>query len=216
VLNLGCLVTVFSPFAGDGRTGHKDRPAPVVKRLISITSLGIYDELPGKFQQWNKRMIGPVLQTYRKAADLIEAYDLDHTVIRPAWLTDKDEMSFETTSRHETFKGTEVSRKSVAALIVDLINHPREGLCDSLGVSKRRIDGDGWRSTGSSRRPGRSGTADLPVARIRLSPAVLPAMTTASCIRKSDWLFECTMQQIEVLERPLRFKLDARRCSETP
>lgn len=142
MLNLGCLVTVFSPFAGGGRTGHKDRPAPVVKRLISITSLGIYDELPGKFQQWNKRMIGPVLQTYRKAADLIEAYDFDYTVIRPAWLTDKDEMSFETTSRHETFKDTEVSRKSVAALIVDLINHPPRRLARQ---SRRQQTADRWR-----------------------------------------------------------------------
>jgi uncharacterized protein YbjT (DUF2867 family) len=85
-------------------------------RLIFIASLGIYDEIPGKFGDWNRREIGAYLPPFRKAADLIEASGLDYTILRPAWLTDADEIIYETTGRHEHFKGTEVSRKSVAAL----------------------------------------------------------------------------------------------------
>jgi uncharacterized protein YbjT (DUF2867 family) len=113
-----------------------------VKRLIFITSLGIYGELPPKFNAFNQAEIGPALKIYRRAADAIEASDLDYTVIRPAWLTDEDEVDYETTGRHDMFKGTEVSRKSVAELVADLIANPGKGSRDSLGVSKPGTDGD--------------------------------------------------------------------------
>jgi uncharacterized protein YbjT (DUF2867 family) len=78
--------------------------------LIFVTSLGIYDELPGKFGQWNRREIGPYLPPFRRAADAIEVSGLDYTILRPAWLTDDDEMDYEITEKGEPFKGTEVSR----------------------------------------------------------------------------------------------------------
>ena len=59
-----------------------------IKRIIFISSLGIYDEVPGKFGKWNNKMIGAYLKPYRKAADILEASKLDYTIIRPAWLTD--------------------------------------------------------------------------------------------------------------------------------
>ena len=58
-----------------------------VKRLIFVAP-GIYDELPDKFNTFNKEQFGEKLTKYRKA-DLIEASDLDYTIIRPAWLTFK-------------------------------------------------------------------------------------------------------------------------------
>jgi uncharacterized protein YbjT (DUF2867 family) len=113
-----------------------------VKRLIFIGSLGIYDEVPGKFGAWNRREIAAYLPAFRKAADLIEASGLDYTILRPAWLTDDDEISYETTGRHEPFKGTEVSRKSVAALVVDCIHNPKRFIHNNLGVNKPNTDGD--------------------------------------------------------------------------
>lgn len=38
-----------------------------VQRLVFITSLGIYDEVPGRFGEWNRRQIGPSLGPYRAA-----------------------------------------------------------------------------------------------------------------------------------------------------
>ena len=113
-----------------------------IKRLIFINSLGIYDEVPGKFGAWNKRMIGKYLGPYRKAAAIIETSDTDYTILRPAWLTDDDEIDYETTQKNEAFKGTVVSRKSVAALVVKLIEHPGSDLRKSLGVNKPDTDGD--------------------------------------------------------------------------
>lgn len=60
-----------------------------VKRLIFVLSLGIYDEVPGKFGEWNNATIGEDLKPFRRAADAIEASKLDYTIIRPAWLTDE-------------------------------------------------------------------------------------------------------------------------------
>lgn len=113
-----------------------------VRRIVFVASLGIYDEVPGRFGEWNRREIGRFLGPYRRAADLLEASGLDYTILRPAWLTDRDEVSYETTGRNEPFKGTEVSRKSVADLIVKIIQSPRLHLRENLGVNKPGTEGD--------------------------------------------------------------------------
>jgi uncharacterized protein YbjT (DUF2867 family) len=113
-----------------------------VQRLVFITSLGIYDEVPGRFGDWNRRQIGPVLGPYRAAADTIEASGLDYTILRPAWLTNADEISYEVTQRNEPFMGTEVSRKSVAALVTNIATHPDLWARANLGVNKPGTDGD--------------------------------------------------------------------------
>lgn len=114
-----------------------------VNRLIWISTLGIYDEVPGKFGEWNHQMLsGGYLKDYAKAASIIETSGLDYTIIRPAWLTDKKEVQYETTEKGESFKGTEVSRMSVAALVADLIRQPEKAIGKSLGVNKPNTDGD--------------------------------------------------------------------------
>jgi uncharacterized protein YbjT (DUF2867 family) len=120
----------------------KAMKAAEVKRLIFVASLGIYDEVPGKFGAWNRREIADYLPPFRRAADAIEESDLDYTILRPAWLTDNDEVDYETTSRNEPFKGTEVSRKSVAALITKIITAPELDQRSNLGVNKPNTDGD--------------------------------------------------------------------------
>lgn len=49
-----------------------------VKRLIFVLSLGIYDEVPGKFGEWNNAVIGEPLKPFRRAADAIEASGLEY------------------------------------------------------------------------------------------------------------------------------------------
>ncbi|MFT8411558.1 MAG: SDR family oxidoreductase [Schleiferilactobacillus perolens] len=113
-----------------------------VKRLIWISTLGIYDEVPGAFGQWNHQMLdGGYLETYAAAAKVIEHSDLAYTIIRPAWLSDKAVVSYETTEKGQPFKGTEVSRRSIADLVVKLINHPSEAVSHSLGVNQPNTDG---------------------------------------------------------------------------
>lgn len=114
-----------------------------VKRLIWVSSLGVYDEVPGKFGEWNKNTLGSYLTTYRAAADQITASDLDYTVIRPAWLTNKNEVDYEITrGAHTPFKGTEVSRLSVASYINDLVEDPSKDVRENVGLNKPNTDGD--------------------------------------------------------------------------
>lgn len=113
-----------------------------IKRLIFVTSLGIYKEVAGKFGEWNERMIGSDLIPYRKAADIIEKSDLDYTVVRPSWLTNNDETDYETTQKGEPFRGTEVARKAVAAYISDIIENPHKDVKASVGVNKPGVYGD--------------------------------------------------------------------------
>ena len=114
-----------------------------IKRLIWISSIGIYDEVPGKFGEWNNQMLGDTyLPTYAAAVRAIENSDLDYTVLRPAWLSDKDEVSYEFTQKGEPFKGTEVSRKSIGELVAKLVEQPTKHVHESLGVNKPNTNGD--------------------------------------------------------------------------
>jgi uncharacterized protein YbjT (DUF2867 family) len=100
-----------------------------VRRLIWISSMGIYGEVPG--QRYSS-----VLDPYRDSAKVIEASDLDWTILRPGWFTNGDEIDYETTQKGEPFRGHDVSRKSVASLVVKLATTPGLEVRKSLGVNK--------------------------------------------------------------------------------
>src|ERR1039458_538717 len=82
----------------------------VVKTLIFISSIGIYDN-----------PLKSVLKPYRKAADVIEASDLEYTILRPTWFTNADEVDYETTRKGKPEKGSVISQKSLATLITTII-----------------------------------------------------------------------------------------------
>jgi len=60
--------------------------------------------VPGALRQWNRRQPGPLLCPYRAAADTIEASGLDYTILRPAWLTNPDEVSYEVAPETRTLQ----------------------------------------------------------------------------------------------------------------
>jgi len=113
-----------------------------VKRLVFIAAIGIYDEVPGAFGQWNKQMIGPILERYKKAASLIEASGLVYTILRPTWYTNNDEVDYKITQKGQPVTGTEISRKSVADLVVKLIEDPKLHVNESLGIEKAGTEAD--------------------------------------------------------------------------
>jgi uncharacterized protein YbjT (DUF2867 family) len=96
-----------------------------VKRIIAISSIGIY-ETPLK----------SVLQPYRKLADIIEGSNLDYTILRPDWFTNTDEVNYAITHKGEPERGTAISRKSIAAFVAGIINHPERYSRQNLGISK--------------------------------------------------------------------------------
>jgi uncharacterized protein YbjT (DUF2867 family) len=96
-----------------------------VKRLIFISSIGIYEQ-----------PLKPVLKPYRKSVDAIEASDLDYTIVRPTWFSNVDEVDYEITRKGEPEKGSTISQKSVASLIVKIIKSPGSYIRESLGINK--------------------------------------------------------------------------------
>ena len=100
-----------------------------IKRLIFISSMGIHGEVPGE-------RYGSQLDPYRDSAAVIEASDLDYTILRPGWFTRDDEISYQLTQKGEPFRGHDVSLNSLSDLIVKLATTPGLHVRRSLGVSR--------------------------------------------------------------------------------
>jgi uncharacterized protein YbjT (DUF2867 family) len=100
-----------------------------VKRLIFISSMGIYGEVPGETYR-------SVLDPYRDSAALIEASDLDYTILRPGWFTHDEAIDYRLTQKGEPFRGHDVSLNGLSDLIVKLALSPTLELRRSVGVSR--------------------------------------------------------------------------------
>lgn len=124
---------VYANLAGDMKQqAHRiveGMHATGLKRLIFISSMGIYGEVPGE-------KYGSVLDPYRDSAAVIEASDLDYTILRPGWFTRDEEIAYQTTQKGEPFKGHDVSLNSVSDLIVKLATTPGLEVRRSIGVSR--------------------------------------------------------------------------------
>jgi len=90
--------------------------------------MGIYGEVPGERYR-------NVLDPYRDSAHVIETSDLDYTILRPGWFANEATVDYETTRKGEPFRGHDVSRRSLAALIAKLATTPGLEIRESLGVS---------------------------------------------------------------------------------
>jgi uncharacterized protein YbjT (DUF2867 family) len=99
-----------------------------LKRLIFISSMGIYGEVPGE-------KYTSVLDPYRDSAAVIERSDLDYTILRPGWFTHDAAIDYRITQKGEPFRGHDVSLSSLSDLIVKLAQDPRLHVHRSLGVS---------------------------------------------------------------------------------
>ena len=99
-----------------------------VKRLVWISSYGIYNEA-------GRGTMPPA--EYVHSAKIIEQSNLDYTIIRPQWFSNRDEIDYEITHRNEKFKNpnAQISRKSIADLVVKCIVE-NFGVKDSLGINK--------------------------------------------------------------------------------
>lgn len=107
-----------------------------VNRLIFITSMGIYNEILATVGSSGNLRFNPVLQTYRDAADIIEASGLDYTIIRPGWFDSSNDTDYEITIKGEPFGGHDVSRKSIADLVVRLAADSTRYVRESVGINR--------------------------------------------------------------------------------
>ena len=99
-----------------------------VKRLIFVSSMGIYGEVPGERYR-------NVLNPYRDSAALIEQSDLEYTILRPGWFTHDAAIDYQLTQKGEAFRGHDVSLNSLSDLIARLATSPTLYVRCSLGVS---------------------------------------------------------------------------------
>lgn len=123
---------VYANLAGDMKrqalTIIQAMHASHVKRLIFISSMGIYGEVPGERYR-------SALEPYRDSAAEIEASDLDYTILRPGWFTSEGPVDYQLTQKGEPFKGHDVSLSGLSNLIVKLCTTPGLHVRQSLGVS---------------------------------------------------------------------------------
>ncbi|MFT8593787.1 MAG: NAD(P)H-binding protein [Bifidobacterium sp.] len=114
-----------------------------VSRLIWVTGLGLYHEVPGEFGRWVDESIGSeIMEDTRRAARIIESSPLDATIIRAAYMNNDPTVDYELTHKGEPFKGTVVSRSSIADLIVHIITDPTLYSNESLGIAQPGTDGN--------------------------------------------------------------------------
>lgn len=107
-----------------------------VSRLLFITSMGIYDEIPATVGNNGNLSHNGVLRPYREAADVVEASDLTYTVIRPGWFTNGP-VNYEVTRKGEPFGGHDVSISSIADFVKRAIADDGYYAHDSVGLNTK-------------------------------------------------------------------------------
>jgi len=123
---------VFASLSGDmarqARTIIAAMKEAGLRRLVFISSMGIYGEVPGERYR-------SILDPYRDAAAAIEASGLDYTVLRPGWFVREPRVDYRLTQKGEPFIGHDVTLDSLSDLIVKLATKPALHVGESLGVS---------------------------------------------------------------------------------
>lgn len=123
---------VYANLGGDMKTAAQHiidaMHATRVKRLIFISSMGIYGEVPGERYR-------SVLDPYRDSAAAIEPSDLEYTILRPGWFNNEPKVSYHLTQKGEPSNGHDVTLDSLSDLITELATTPGLHVRESLGVS---------------------------------------------------------------------------------
>ncbi|MGM1015778.1 NAD(P)-binding oxidoreductase [Limosilactobacillus fermentum] len=94
-----------------------------VERVVETSLLGLYNEVPGEFGNWNRVL----------ADQLLAESSLTYTTLRLPWLNDRPEVNYTLTHRHDQFVGVSGSRRSIA--------DPSLGANDSLGIGDSTTEG---------------------------------------------------------------------------
>ena len=112
-----------------------------VAPLVWITGSGLYHETPEPFGSWVEKVVGHASkEDTRRAAQIIEKSALHYTIIRAAYMTDDAKIDYELTQKGESFKGTLVSRASIADLVLKILSQPQRYTRTSLGIAQPGTD----------------------------------------------------------------------------
>lgn len=106
-----------------------------LERLIFISSMGIYNEIPARIGSHGNLEHNPVLQSYREAADVVEASGLQYTVIRPGWF-DNGNTNYTISRKGQPFEGHDISRQAIADFILNLLEDDTLYVNESVGIHR--------------------------------------------------------------------------------
>lgn len=93
-----------------------------VKRLIFMGAVGIYNEIPDEMDGEDNLDNEPAQLPNRQAVDIVEASDLNYTVLRPGYLKEGGENDFVLSVKGEPAKGYITTIPSLVKLAVQLIS----------------------------------------------------------------------------------------------
>ncbi|WP_127849370.1 NAD(P)H-binding protein [Lacticaseibacillus hulanensis] len=130
---------VFVALSGDltamARSIVMAMTAAGVSRLVFISSMGIYNEIPASVGARGNLAHNPMLGPYREAADIVAASGLNYTVIRPGWF-DNGSDDYVVTRECEPFGGHDVSRRAIARLAVAALTDAQLYSHESVGINR--------------------------------------------------------------------------------
>ena len=107
-----------------------------VQRLLFMGAVGIYNEIPDEIDGEDNLDNEPAQIPNRKAVDIIEASNLNYTILRPGYLRDGSEDDYTLTFKGEQAKGYISTIPSVVNLAISLINDKNLYSCESVSITK--------------------------------------------------------------------------------
>lgn len=113
-----------------------------VDRVVFTNLLGIYNEVPGEFGQWNQNQISDGIQIAAGSDKLLADSGLTYTSLRLPWLNDRDEVKYSVTKKGEPFVGVSASRQSIADVVLRIVADPSYAANDSIGMADPDTQGE--------------------------------------------------------------------------
>ncbi|MGQ5709239.1 NAD(P)H-binding protein [Lactobacillus sp. PSON] len=104
-----------------------------VLRLIFVTSMGIFDEIPAPKELENSLDYAEISIPYNEMIDEVEESDLNYTVVRPGWYTQGD-VNYEITEIGDTVPSNGVTISSIADFVKCLVQDPTLYSRQSVGI----------------------------------------------------------------------------------
>ncbi|WP_405304794.1 NAD(P)H-binding protein [Methanobrevibacter sp.] len=107
-----------------------------VKRLIYMTVVGIYNELPkdngGEYNLENEKEQIP----NRNAVDIIEESDLDYTILRSGYIIYENDDECVITKKGQEARGYVSTYKSIEKIALEIIENPELYSRESISVTR--------------------------------------------------------------------------------
>ncbi|KRN18152.1 NAD(P)H-binding protein [Lacticaseibacillus camelliae] len=106
-----------------------------VDRVVFTNILGIYNEVPGEFGEWNLNQVRSGLDAAINSDRLLAASGLTYTTLRLPWLNDRDEVKYTVTTKSQPYNGVSGSRQSIADVVLKIVADSSYAANDSIGIA---------------------------------------------------------------------------------